>query len=57
MCAHIWQEGTHTQRKKMAERQTENKVEAAGNNLPALTDDDDGKMFITKYVFHLKLLS
>ena len=42
----------------MAERQTENKVEAAGNNLPALTDDDyNGKMFITKYVLHLKLLS
>ena len=45
VCAFIWQEGTHTQRKKMAERQTENKVEAAGNNLPALTDYNDGKMF------------
>lgn len=46
---------THKEkRNKMAERQTENKVEAAGNNLLALTDDD-GRLFVTKFVFSMKL--
>lgn len=40
----------------MAERQTENKVEAAGNNLPALTDYNDGKMFKLSSFFSIEFL-
>ena len=56
--AHVWQGSTHTQRKKKQDGRTTNGKqgrEAAGNNLPALTDDDDGRMFVTKFVFAMKL--
>ena len=48
---------THKEKKKQDGRTTNGKQgrEAAGNNLPALTDDDDGRMFVTKFVFAMKL--